>query len=338
MPCNFPTSLAARSETSAPKLPLLADESPKMQNAAPNISSTNEHSQSQDIIAEIKGQYSNLSPAEQSVADAILSDVNAAVTASNAEIALRAGVSEPTVTRFCRSVGCAGVRDFKVRLTRSFVVGELFLASDKRTGQPNSDAATPFWSSIFSEAHLALREVEAQLDPKAVQQAGALIAKAGRCVVVGMGGSSASLAEETQVRLFRYGVPVSACNDPYMARMTVSTFQPGDVLIIISATGRASQLIDSVELAHHYRGHSIAITAPDSPLSDATDIALTTQVQELPDALIPSASRFAFLIIIDLIAAATGYQLGDRARENLRRIKFNMVSKASGGKLEPLGE
>ncbi len=76
-----------------------------MQNAAPNISSTNEHSQSQDIIAEIKGQYSNLSPAEQSVADAILSDVNAAVAASNAEIALRAAVSEPTVTRFCRSVG-----------------------------------------------------------------------------------------------------------------------------------------------------------------------------------------------------------------------------------------
>ena len=309
-----------------------------MQNAAPDISSTNEHSESQDIIAEIKGQYSNLSPAEQSVADAILSDVNAAVAASNAEIALRAAVSEPTVTRFCRSVGCAGVRDFKVRLTRSLVVGELFLASDKRTGLPNSDAATPFWSSIFNEAHLALREVEAQLDPKAVQQASALIAKAGRCVVVGMGGSSASLAEETQVRLFRYGVAVSACNDPYMARMTVSTFQPGDVLIIISATGRASQLIDCVEIAHHYRGHTIAITVPDSPLSGATDIALTTQVQEFPDALTPSASRFAFLMIIDLIAAATGYQLGDGARENLRRIKFNMVSTASNGKLEPLGE
>jgi hypothetical protein len=43
-------------------------------------------------------------------------------------------------------------------------------------------------------------------------------------------------------------------------------------------------------------------------------------------------------MIIDLIAAATGYQLGDGARENLRRIKFNMVSTASNGKLEPLGE
>ena len=65
---------------------------------------------------------------------------------------------------------------------------------------------------------------------------------------------------------------------------------------------------------------------------------MTTQVQEFHDALTPSASRFAFLIIIDLIAAATGYQLGDGARENLRRIKFNMVSTASNGKLEPLGE
>ncbi|MBT6544696.1 MAG: RpiR family transcriptional regulator, partial [Rhodobacteraceae bacterium] len=62
------------------------------------------------------------------------------------------------------------------------------------------------------------------------------------------------------------------------------------------------------------------------------------QVQEFPDALTPSASRFAFLMIIDLIAAATGYHLGDRARENLRRIKFNMVSTVSGENLEPLGE
>ena len=309
-----------------------------MHDTAPSISGMNEHSQSQDIIAEIKARYSNLSPAERSVADAVLSDVDAAVAASNAEIALRAGVSEPTVTRFCRSVGCAGVRDFKVRLTRSLVVGELFLASDRGKSAPNSDAAAPFWSSIFSEARLALREVEAQLDPKAVQEAGALIAKAGRCVVMGMGGSSATLAEETQVRLFRYGVPVFACNDPYLARMTVSTFQPGDVFIAVSATGRPQQLTDCVELAHHYRGHSIAITAPDSALSKAADIALTTQINEYPDALTPSASRFAFLMIIDLIAAATGYQLGDRARENLRRIKFNLVTPTSNGKLEPLGE
>jgi hypothetical protein len=71
-----------------------------------------------DIIARIKDGYPDLRPAEQSVADAVLSDVQGAVDASNAEIATRAGVSQPTVTRFCRAIGCEGVRDFKLQLAR----------------------------------------------------------------------------------------------------------------------------------------------------------------------------------------------------------------------------
>ena len=57
-----------------------------------------------------------------------------------------------------------------------------------------------------------------------------------------------------------------------------------------------------------------------------------------PDALTPSASRFAFLAIIDLVAAATGYAMGPLARENLRRIKFNLVDKGAGRSIEPLGD
>ena len=75
-----------------------------------------------DIIGEIKDRYASLRPAEQSVADAVLADVQEAVRASNGEIADRAGVSQPTVTRFCRSIGCAGVRDFKLQLAQSLAV------------------------------------------------------------------------------------------------------------------------------------------------------------------------------------------------------------------------
>lgn len=294
--------------------------------------------QVRDIIAQIKDKYSGLSPAERSVADAILSNVNAAVAASNGEIAMRAGVSEPTVTRFCRSIGCAGVRDFKMRLAQSLVVGDLFLTAPDAPVAPDGDAQAPFWSSIFSEARKALREVEAQLDPAGIDAGGTRLAAAGRVVVLGLGGSSSSLAEEAQIRLFRYGVPIVACKDPYLARMTISTFRPDDVFLAISATGRPQEVLDCVDLARHYRGHSIAITSPGSMLAGAADVALTTGIREFPDALTPSASRFAFLMILDLLAAATGYRLGDQARENLRRIKFNLVSKRAAGGLEPLGE
>lgn len=291
-----------------------------------------------DVIARIKDSYARLSPAEQSVANAVLSDVHAAVAASNSEIALRAGVSEPSVTRFCRSIGCAGVRDFKLQLARSLVVGEIFLAADNPLPAAAPGSTPPFWASVIGEARLALREVERQLDPALVLAAAAILAPAHRVLALGLGGSSSALAEETQNRLFRYGVPVTACKDPYLARMTVSTFRPDDVVIAISATGRTREVIDCLELARTYRVRTIAITAPGSALADAAEIALTTRIAEYPDTLTPSASRFAFLTIIDLVAAATGYQMGPLARENLRRIKFNLVEKGAGRSIEPLGD
>jgi RpiR family carbohydrate utilization transcriptional regulator len=291
-----------------------------------------------DIIARIKDSYPGLSRAEQSVADAVLSDVQAAVDASNAELANRAGVSQPSVTRFCRSIGCDGVRDFKLQLARSLVVGEIFLAADTLLPAAGSGSTPPFWASVMVEARLALREVERQLDPELVLGAAAILAPARRVLVLGLGGSSSALAEETQNRLFRYGVPVTACKDPYLARMTVSTFRPDDVVIAISATGHTREVIDCIEIARTYRARTIAITKPGSGLANAVEVALTTEIAEYPDTLTPSASRFAFLLIIDLVAAATGYRMGALARENLRRIKFNLVEKGAGRSIEPLGD
>jgi len=298
---------------------------------------TGSHARVPDIIAQIKDTYPDLRPAEQAVADAVLSDVQMAVDASNAEIAIRAGVSQPTVTLFCRAIGCEGVRDFKLQLARSLVVGQIYLAADKSSA-PALDAAPPFWHSVFGEARQALREVERQLDPALVLRAAACIAPARRVLAFGLGGSSSSLAEETQYRLFRYGVPITACKDPYLARMTVSTYRPDDVLIAISSTGRTPEVVEAVELARHYRARTIAITTPGSDLDHAAEISLTVRVPEYPDTLTPSASRFGFLTIIDLMAAATGYQMGPLARENLRRIKYNVQTRRQGEVLEPLGD
>src|SRR6056297_949808 len=78
--------------------------------------------QATDVLARIKDLMGTLSPAERKVGAAILSDVRRAVDESIASLALRAGVSEPSVTRFCRAIGCQGVRDFKLRLAQSLVV------------------------------------------------------------------------------------------------------------------------------------------------------------------------------------------------------------------------
>src|SRR5881396_769543 len=106
-----------------------------------------------DILSQIKDSYRELRPAERRVADVVLSDVTFSVDASNAEIARRADVSEPTVTRFCRAIGCVGVRDFKLKLAQSVVVGRLYLI----TAQPPvpTENGSPLWNTVFGEARSA---------------------------------------------------------------------------------------------------------------------------------------------------------------------------------------
>ncbi|TPI24252.1 MurR/RpiR family transcriptional regulator [Mesorhizobium sp. B3-2-1] len=288
-----------------------------------------------DIISLVKDSYAELRPAERRVADVVLENVKYAVDASNAALAQRAGVSEPTVTRFCRAIGCEGVRDFKLKLAQSLVVGALYLdTSPAREG----DIGLPFWNAVFGEARHALQEAERQLDPGELEKAAELIARARQVTVFGLGGSSSALAQETQHRLFRYGISTSAQCDPYLMRMTASTLKPGDLVIAISATGRTREVIEAVELAKHYRANAICVTAPDTELARACDVRLTVAVPEYPDTLKPTASRYAFLAMIDLLAVASAYKLGGPARETVRRIKYNAQIHRTGKEMEPLGD
>ncbi len=295
------------------------------------------HGQIIDILGRIKDQLNSLSPAERKVGAAVLTDVSRAVEDSIASLAQRAGVSEPSVTRFCRAIGCQGVRDFKLKLAQSLVVGELYLNADAAPTATDSDAPA-YWNPILSDARGALREVERQLSPAAVQAAAEAVAGARQVVTFGLGGSAAILAEEAQYRLFRYGVNVACCPEAYFMRMTAATLGPEDVVLAISASGKTAELIEAVCLARGYGATTIAITAMASPLADAVDHPLTVAVAETQDTLTPTSVRFAYLAVIDLLSAATGYTLGPKARENLRRIKYVSLNHRSGNILEPLGD
>ncbi|MGA1276269.1 MAG: MurR/RpiR family transcriptional regulator, partial [Gemmobacter sp.] len=276
-----------------------------------------------DIIGQIHDRYAQLRPAEQAVADFVLADVQAAVYAANSDIAARAGVSAPTVTRFCRAIGCRGVRDFKLQLARSLVVGDIYLeAANTAAAEAPAGAAQPSYvRSILTEARRAIDEVERQLDPEALGRAAEILAAARRIVVIGVGGSSAALAHEAHNRLFRYGLTVTPTGDIYLARMIAASLHEGDAVIAISATGRTREVVEVLALARHYRARTIAITVPGSALAGAAEVALAVRIPEYPDTLTPSASRIGFVTLLDLLAAATGYRIGAPARETLRRIK-----------------
>src|SRR6188768_4452919 len=75
-----------------------------------------------DIVSRIERVEAELSPAERRVAEVVRQDFRAATRLTIAELAARAGVSQPTVTRFCRSVGSSSFNEFTIQLATTMTV------------------------------------------------------------------------------------------------------------------------------------------------------------------------------------------------------------------------
>lgn len=290
----------------------------------------------EDIISVIKQAAPNLRPSERRVAEAILADVDFALHSANGELARRAGVSEPTVTRFSRAVGCVGVRELKVKLAQSLVVGRIYLEEPPQAGN-NPDKPT-VWQLILEDIHRAVNTAERQLVVADFERAAEAIASCGKLITFGVGGGSTTIANEAKHRFFRLGIAVANYSDGQLMRMVAATLEKKDVVLAISATGKPKEMLDAVAIAREYGATIIAVTKPNSTLAAAADIALGLYVPETPNALKPTASRYAFLAAIDLLAALTAYRSPRETQERMRRIKYALGNFGSGEADGPLGD
>src|SRR5207302_310615 len=76
-----------------------------------------------DLLLTIRERAAALTKGQQQVAAAMLADPDFALRANVDALARRAKVSPPTIIRFCRALGFAGLREFKLHLAQSLAVG-----------------------------------------------------------------------------------------------------------------------------------------------------------------------------------------------------------------------
>ena len=81
----------------------------------------------------------SLSQGQRQVAAVMLADPDFAVRANVDALARRAKVSPPTIVRFCRALGFAGLREFKLHLAQSLAVGTSTLHRAVVPGDTHAD-------------------------------------------------------------------------------------------------------------------------------------------------------------------------------------------------------
>ena len=249
------------------------------------------------ILGQIRRARAELSPAELRVAEYILTHPRAALNDPIAEIAKAAEVSQPTVIRFCRSLGCEGLSDFKLRLA-SGLTGTVPVTHTQVT---HDDSMLELGAKVLGNTASAILQVRSELNRDMIDRAIDMLIRADRVEFYAVGHYGV-VAQDAQFKFLRFGVPSGAYTDPRLQLLAASVLRPGDVAVIISSSGRLPELLEVVEKVRERGASIVAITASQSPLAKKADAALIVDHVEDISTHLPMISRILHLLVIDILA------------------------------------
>jgi len=274
-----------------------------------------------NILEKIANELDTFSKSERKVAEVILASPSTVIHASIAALAKQANISEPTVNRFCRRLDTKGYPDFKLHLAQSLANGTPYV----NRHVDENDSADEYTAKIFESTMANLELARKSLDTNSINRAVDLLTQANKISFFGLG-ASAVVAHDALNKFFRFNVPVVYFDDILMQRMSAINSQQGDVVVLISHTGRTKSLVEVAQLAKENDATVIGITTEGTPLAKECSLVLSVDVAEDTDLYMPMSSRIAQLALVDILATGFTLRRGTKFRDNLKKVKDSLRS------------
>lgn len=270
------------------------------------------------ILIKIRGAVPNLRPAEQRVAQAVLSEPARVSESSITSVARQCQTSETTVLRFCRAIGLAGYPELRIALARAAQWEEAGQAKAPVTGEITAaDSLEDVVSKVTHADSRAVDETAAALDIAVLKAAVEVVAQARRVDIYGAA-ASALVAQDLHHKLHRIGKVSFVWTDPHLALTSAAVLEKGDVAIGISHTGTTNDTIDVMQVARHAGASTLVITNfAGSPITHEADLSLLTAARETTFRSGAMSSRIAQLVVVDCLFTGVAQRSYDQALEAL---------------------
>jgi glucokinase len=238
-----------------------------------------------------------LTPAEQRVATLVLEQPRLVLNEPIAGISKLADVSQPTVIRFCRSLGFLGLADFKLKFASS-LTGSIPVRHSQVRG---SDSTHDLSAKVIDNTVSAILKFRDQLDVRAIDRAIELVSRARRIEFYAMGNARV-VALDGQHKFFRFRIPTALYGDSHLFSLAADLLGPGDVVVAISNSGRLPELLGAVDKARAAGADVIAISSSQSPLAKRASVVLAVDHAEDNTSFLSMISRVLQLLLIDIMA------------------------------------
>ncbi len=271
----------------------------------------------------INDRMGELRKSEAKVANFVTANPEEVVHYSISELAEGAGVSEPTVIRFCRRVGYRGYQDFKIALAQSVVPR----IKNIHEAVVEGDDARTLAQKIFQATIATLQDSLSMIDYDVLQRAIDVCSEARTISFFGLGGS-ASVAMDAVHKFFRLGIPCRWYDDTHMQVMQASLLGPEDVVVAITHSGSSKDIIEAIELANEVGATTIAITSHmKSPVSKVASLVFSVSSSETAYRFEPMSSRIAQLSVIDAVAVGVALNREAFYADAVRKTRRALVRK-----------
>ncbi|MBI3230105.1 MAG: glucokinase [Burkholderiales bacterium] len=263
------------------------------------------------ILEAVEQARQRMSPSECKVADWVLKDPRAVLSSPIVEIARQAGVSQPTVMRFCRSLNLQGLAEFKLKLAAG-LTGTIAIAHSQIKFTDSTAEVSDKVLANSAHAAMALRE---SISAKSLNAAIELLQKA-KYVEILCVGSARLVAEDALQKLLHLGIRTSYFPDIQNQLMSARLLQRGDVGLAISRSGQLEELLTSARAAKTNGAKLLAICPHGSPLAKIADVCLHLDHEEGELHYIPMVVRLLQLILVDILAIGLAKNLNVQQSED----------------------
>jgi glucokinase len=252
---------------------------------------------SNPLLDRVRASRDALSPAERRVASFVLDNPRSVLNDPIGLIASGAQVSQPTVIRFCRSLGFQGLADFKLKLA-SGLTGTVPV---QRTQVQRHDGTADLSAKVLDNTISAIVQFRESLNVEMVDRAIALLRRARRVEFFGFG-NSAVVALDAQHKFMRFRIPSSAHTDAATIALAAEMLDPSAVAVFISSSGTPPEITRAATIALERGVPVLAITASQSPLARKATACIAVDHGEDVTQFVSMISRILHLLALDTLA------------------------------------
>lgn len=273
--------------------------------------------QSIPLFAEFSSKFTK---SDTIIANYIAEHVKKVLQMTISDLSLNTGISEITISRFCKKLDLSGFQDLKVNLASITVqtVDEVELDM--------GDDTPTLASKIFHNIQTGLNMTDKVLDYQAVDRAANLIANCNRLISFGYG-TSGTICRDIGIRFVRFGICTEVVHDPHQQATIADMCELyNTVIVVVSLSGSSVNLIEPVKSAKQNGAKIILITSHKrSPLASLADEVLVGIGPEIRLLAESTVTRFVYLAIVDLLFSKVAIIKNESYHQHIINMRHSLA-------------